>query len=88
MNRNRGKVWVCLYTCFVTIVVHLEMMHDMTTQQFLLGFRRFVARHGKPKKVILDNAAKFKLALDTIYKLWVEILTENVISSAANQNIQ
>ena len=89
VNRNREKVWVCLYTCLVTRAVHLEMMHDMTTQQFLLGFRRLVARHGKPKKVISDNAAQFKLASDTIYKLWGEILTENdVVSYAANQNIQ
>ena len=64
------------------------MMYDMSTQQFLLGFRRFIARHGKPKKVISDNAAQFKLASDTIYSLWGKILTEDdVISYATNQNI-
>ena len=87
-NKNREKVWVCLYTCLVTRAVHLEMMYDMSTQQFLLGFRRFIARHGKPKKVISDNAAQFKLASDTIYSLWGKILTEDdVISYATNQNI-
>ena len=65
------------------------MMHDMSTSQFLLGFRRFVARHGKPRKIISDNAAQFKLASDTIKKLWGQILTEDdVISYAANQNVQ
>ena len=64
------------------------MMHDMSTQQFLLGFRRFVARHGNPRRVISDKAAQFKLASDTIYNLWGEILTEDdVISYATNQNI-
>ena len=87
--KERQKVWVCLYTCLVTRAIHLEMMHDMSTSQFLLGFRRFVARHGKPRKVISDNAAQFKLASDTIKKLWGQILTEDdVISYAANQNVQ
>lgn len=87
--KERQKVWVCLYTCLVTRAVHLEMMHDMSTSQFLLGFRRFVARYGKPRKIISDNAAQFKLASDTIKKLWGQILTEDdVIFYAANQNVQ
>ena len=85
-NKIREKILVCLYTCLVTRAVHLEMMHDMSTQQFLLGLRRFVARHGHPKKVISGNAAQFKLASDTIYNLWGEILTEDdVISYATNK---
>ena len=88
-NKIREKVWVCLYTCLVTRAVHLEMMYDMSAQQFLQGFRRFVARHGNPKKVISDNAAQFKLASDAIYKLWGEILTKDhdVVSYVANRNI-
>ena len=60
--KERQKVWVCLYTCLVARAIHLEMMHDMSSSQFLLGFRRFVVRHGKPRKIISDNAAQFKLA--------------------------
>ena len=37
-NKNGEKVWVCLYTCLVTWAFHLEMMYDISTQQFLLGF--------------------------------------------------
>ena len=41
----------------------------------------------KPKKVISDNAAHFKLASDTIYSLWGKLLTEDdVMSYATNQN--
>ena len=65
VNRQTQKVWVCLYTCLATRAIHLELMNDMTTQQFLLGFRRFIAGHGKPNKIISDNAAQFKLASDT-----------------------
>ena len=70
--RTKGesqKVWVCLYTCLVVRAVHLELMYDMSAYQFLLGFRRFRAQHGKPCKIISDNAAHFKLASDTIDKI-------------------
>lgn len=83
------KAWVCLYTCLVTRAVHLELMQDMSAYQFLLGFRRFIAQHGKPTKVISDNASQFKLAADTVDKLWRDILLENdVVSYAANEKIQ
>ena len=83
------KVWVCLYTCLVTRAVHLELMSDMSTEQFLLGFRRFLARHGKPDEIISDNASQFKLASDTIDKFWQQILTEkDVVSYAASANIK
>ena len=83
------KVWVCLFTCLVTRAVHLELMQDMSAQQFLLGFRRFIATHGKPNKVISDNASHFKLAAETIDRLWTNILKEtDVVSYVANENIQ
>ena len=61
----------------------------MTTQQFLLGFRRFIACHGKPNRIISDNAAQFKLASETINKVWRQILTEeDIVSYSANEDIQ
>ena len=90
--RTKGesqKVWVCLYTCLVVRAVHLELMYGMSAYQFLLGFRRFIAQHGKPCKIISDNAAHFKLASDTIDKIWGRILTEeDTVSYSANHNIQ
>ena len=60
------KVWVCLFTCLVTRAIHLELMMDMSTEMFLLGLRRFVARHGSPREITSDNASQFKLAHDTM----------------------
>ena len=89
VKRDTQKVWVCLYTCLTTQAVHLELMQDMSTEQFLLGFRRFIAQHGKPNKIISDNAAQFKLASDTMDKLWRKILTDDdTVSYAANENIK
>ena len=87
-NESR-KVWVCLYTCLVTRAIHLELMSDMSTEQFLLGFRRFLSRHGKIKEIISDNASQFKLASNIIDKVWRQILTEkDVLSYAANESIR
>ena len=63
-------------------------MQDLSIQQFLLGFRRFIARHGKPNKVISDNASHFKLAAKRVDKLWTNILQGNdAVSYVANENI-
>ncbi len=56
------KLWVSLFTCMTIRAVHLEVVSDMTSDQFLLAFRRFVARRGKPIRIISDNSKTFKLA--------------------------
>ena len=44
---------------------------------------------GKPDEIISDNAAQFKLASDTVEKLWHQILNEeDTLSYAANKNIR
>ena len=64
-------------------------MSDMSTEQFLLGFRRFLSRHGKIKEIISDNASQFKLASSIIDKVLRQILTEKgVLSYAANESIR
>ena len=61
----------------------------MSIEQFLLYFRRFVARHGKPREIIYDNSSQFKLASGVITKLWRNILSKNyVFSYATDENIK
>ena len=51
------KVWICLFTCLAVRAVHLELVKDMTTEQFLLCLQRFIACHlGTPKQITSDNA--------------------------------
>lgn len=64
-------------------------MSDMSTEQFLLGFRRLLSRHGKPKEILSDNVSQFKLTTDVIEKVWRQILLENdVLTYAANEGIK
>lgn len=88
-NQEARKVWICLYTCLVTRAIHLELMMDMTTEQFLLGLRRFIARHGKPVEITSDNAAHFKLASEVIDKVWDNILgDEEITTYVSNEGIK
>jgi len=43
------KVWVCLFTCLVVRAIHLEIVEDISTNQFILCLHRFIARRGTPR---------------------------------------
>ena len=54
------KVYICLFTCTSTRAVHLDVALDMTTESFLLIFRRFCGTWSSPKQIISDNGSNFK----------------------------
>jgi len=83
------KVWVCLFTCLVTRAIHLELIQDMSAEQFLLGLRRFIARRGTPTNILSDNASQFKLSSDTLSQIWGEVIdSDEVTSYVANSGIK
>ena len=63
---QRGKYWVCLYTCCIVRAVHLELVPNLSTPAFLRSFKRFAARKGLPHKIISDNGKTFKAAAKAI----------------------
>ena len=83
------KVWVCLFTCLGVRAVHLEMIDDMSAEQFLLCLRRFIAIRGKPEKIISDNAPQFKLVKRALDLTWSDIIHDkDIISYAASKGIE
>ena len=65
------KVWISLFTCYVTRAVHLDVVPDQSTLTFIRCLKRFVARRGLPSQFISDNGKTFKAAakyLDTVFK--------------------
>ncbi|CAC5421233.1 unnamed protein product [Mytilus coruscus] len=83
------KVWVCLYTCLVVRVIHMELMQDMSAEEFLLGFRRFITRWGSPKPINSDNGSQFKLASNTLEEAWNGVTVDSDVQTyMANEGIQ
>lgn len=51
------QVWVCLLLGMVTRAIHLEVIQDMTTAEFLLQLKPFISKRGAPLVIISDTAA-------------------------------
>ena len=62
MKESSGtvKAYILLLTCATSRAVHLELVYSMSSDGFLRGFRRFVARRGVPDLIINDNFKTFK----------------------------
>src|ERR1700755_156548 len=60
------KCYIVLFTCAVYRAVHLELVFDNGVESFLLAFRRFINRRGKPCILYSDNALNFKGASEYI----------------------
>ena len=48
------KGYVCIFVCFATRAIHLELVSDLTTQAFLATLTRFVSQRGTPDKVFSE----------------------------------
>ena len=81
-NDGQVKCHVCLFTCAVSRAVHLEVVRDLTTEQFILAFRRFSSRRSLPRRVISDNASTFVCANDVLIQI---LSSENFSEFSANQ---
>lgn len=55
----RFKAYVALFICLATRAIHLEAVSNLSTDQFLMSFSRFIARRGRPSKIRSDNGTNF-----------------------------
>ena len=60
LTKKSTKVWIALFTCYVTRAVHLDTVPDQTTTTFIRCLKRFIARRGLPSRLISDNGKTFK----------------------------
>ncbi|XP_058817006.1 uncharacterized protein LOC131680301 [Topomyia yanbarensis] len=65
-----AKTYLCLFVCFSTKAVHLELVSDLSTQAFLCALRRFIARRGRPTHIHSDNGKNFEGAKNELAELF------------------
>ena len=68
-NTAKSKTYIILYTCSLTRGLHLELLPNMTCEEFLSSFKRFIAARGRPSKIISDNGSTFIAASKWIKKV-------------------
>lgn len=69
-RETERKVYICLFTCATTRAVHLEIVLDMTVENFMLAFRKFASRRSTPRKMISDNASTYLSAANELQQLF------------------
>ncbi|EGT42388.1 hypothetical protein CAEBREN_16468 [Caenorhabditis brenneri] len=60
------KSHILLITCATTRLIHLELVRDLSTDEFLMALSRFMNRRGCPETITSDNASTFTLASEIL----------------------
>ncbi|XP_075167649.1 uncharacterized protein LOC142239759 [Haematobia irritans] len=71
---QKTKGYICIFICFSTKAIHLEVTSDLSTQSFLAAFSRFIARRGCPSCIYSDNGKNFVGAAELLKKERLEFL--------------
>ncbi|XP_074031549.1 uncharacterized protein [Leptinotarsa decemlineata] len=83
LSRHRGvktiKAYLCIFVCFATKAVHLELASDLSTDSFLAALQRFIARRGRVSHIYSDCGTNFLGAQGQLLRL--------LESSASHENI-
>lgn len=76
----------------VTKAVHIEIVSNLTTENFLMALKRFTARRGLPSAIYSDNATTFVGAnkrLEALHKLFQSLAFQKaVIDFCTNSRIK
>lgn len=90
-RKGRGaktsKAYICLFVCFVTRAVHLELVSDLTTEAYLLALNRFISRRGKPQEIFSDNGRNF-VGLMNDFSNFLRKCPSDIIEYATSQQIK
>lgn len=80
LSKSRGtkcqKAYICLFVCFATKAIHLELASDLSSEAFLCALRRFIARRGRCSYIFSDCGTNFVGAFKEI-----NILMQNAVET-------
>ena len=60
LGRSHVKRYGCVFTCFTTRAVHIEVTSSLDTDSFINALRRFISLRGNPSSVCSDNGSNFR----------------------------
>ncbi len=61
-SKREVKAYLALYACSLTRAVHLDLVKSLSAPDFIISFKKFIARRGRPELIYSDNAATFQAA--------------------------
>ena len=87
VGRSEVKRYGCLYTCFSTRAIHIEVLNNLETYIFINGFVKFVSRRGYPQKVWSDNGTNSVGARSELSKTLQDLDREKVVRVARRMEL-
>ena len=87
VGRSEVQRYGCLYTCFSTRAIHIEVLSNLETDTFINGFVRFVSRRGYPQKVWSDNGTHLEGARSELSKSLRDFARGKVVRVARRMEI-
>lgn len=89
-RKGRGarliKAYICIFICFVTRAVHLELVSDLSSEAYLLALKRFISRRGKPADIYSDNGRNF-VGLTNDFAAFLNKCSSDILEFAVSQSI-
>lgn len=89
-RKGRGckiiKSYLCIFVCFATKAIHLEIASDLSAEAFIMCLNRFISRRGKPSVIYCDNGRNF-VGANNEFKRFLDSCGESISSYAAGEFI-
>lgn len=89
-RKGRGarlfKAYICLFICFTTRAIHLELVTSLSTNDYILALKRFISRRGKPNIIFSDNGKNF-IGAEKEFPLFLENHSKVITDYAADNGI-
>jgi len=79
------KAYICLFVCFSTRAIHLELATSLSTGAFMMAYRRFISRRGKCSDVFSDCGTNFVGAAAEMKELFDLVLSDSHNDAMTNQ---
>ena len=87
-GRHEVKRYGCVFTCFNTRAIHMEMLEALDTDSFINAFVRFVSRRSCPQKIWSDNGTNLVGARAELSRSMRQLDRAKVIQAARRRDVE